>query len=695
MEATTKVGVVTGTVTALIGGIAAFIAYKEGHSDGHVHGLSEGFGLAERKFKGLEEKCNEMQEQIQNLKEFRERLEREGCERDRARAILEELYLFLKEKQIVSEDVCNELKSLVSHGQFDGFMQAMDNAIDVETEKCKAIRCEQTTGKIVFPVESGWFKDDCHISFGNGVTGVYVSPVFSGSILPDTYVLLSCPKLLEKIMELIPGWRIDKRENALKMRQIEFWSPVASWRRNIESELQDMELRGRGTEDLLYEYYKQKEEQYESYKLRVERDEKRLTTDAYDYDCICAAALAEMSGKTVKCDKVTFAKGLPWYCSNESEIDYEHGIVESKILDDYLTRKCLEVRDKIAAFLALLSDDDKKAMADRRAILSCIASGAPLYGTVVVKDGVPYVRFCDGICIRLLTPIDQFALYFEGDDFTVRTNDDLRKNLLAQLPNWDDTPISDARIDGMLRSFCGLMTEEKRGYSSLGSGLYVKSSLPAEGAVREFLRFKDAAKILCDNVLHDMSGRRILCQSIAPNHSGDSRFMVGVKICGEPLKDMSDTKVKMLCDAVAGGESLVTQSDELIKTLHDAVEDAQKRLEEFAKTRNAVLYCHGDLFPEVKTSRYYEKWKAFDRLATMPQLRVGDVVTGVVRNVKEYGAFIDFSGTSGLLHISEIRNGFVRDINEFLKVGQRVEVKIVDIDTVRGRISLSRKQLNA
>lgn len=75
----------------------------------------------------------------------------------------------------------------------------------------------------------------------------------------------------------------------------------------------------------------------------------------------------------------------------------------------------------------------------------------------------------------------------------------------------------------------------------------------------------------------------------------------------------------------------------------------------------------------------------------MPQLRVGDIVLGVVRNVKEYGAFIDFSGTSGLLHISEISNTFVSDINQFLKVGQCVSAKIISIDSSKGRISLSMK----
>ena len=60
---------------------------------------------------------------------------------------------------------------------------------------------------------------------------------------------------------------------------------------------------------------------------------------------------------------------------------------------------------------------------------------------------------------------------------------------------------------------------------------------------------------------------------------------------------------------------------------------------------------------------------------------------------RNYGAFIDFSGTSGLLHISEIRNAFVKDINTFLKIGQSVKVKIIDIDAAKGRIKLSMKQL--
>lgn len=73
--------------------------------------------------------------------------------------------------------------------------------------------------------------------------------------------------------------------------------------------------------------------------------------------------------------------------------------------------------------------------------------------------------------------------------------------------------------------------------------------------------------------------------------------------------------------------------------------------------------------------------------------QVGQVVTGKVVQIKEYGAFIELEpGLDGLVHISEVAHKRVDDIAEELTVGQTVEAKILDIDTERKRISLSIKQ---
>ena len=73
--------------------------------------------------------------------------------------------------------------------------------------------------------------------------------------------------------------------------------------------------------------------------------------------------------------------------------------------------------------------------------------------------------------------------------------------------------------------------------------------------------------------------------------------------------------------------------------------------------------------------------------------QVGQVVTGKVVQIKEYGAFIELEpGLDGLVHISEVAHKRVNDISEELTVGQTVEAKILEIDTERKRISLSIKQ---
>ncbi|MEK3975980.1 S1 domain-containing post-transcriptional regulator GSP13 [Psychrobacillus sp. FSL K6-1267] len=74
--------------------------------------------------------------------------------------------------------------------------------------------------------------------------------------------------------------------------------------------------------------------------------------------------------------------------------------------------------------------------------------------------------------------------------------------------------------------------------------------------------------------------------------------------------------------------------------------------------------------------------------------KVGDVVTGKVTGIQPYGAFVSLDEqTQGLVHISEITYGYVKEVGEFLTVGQEVEVKILEIDEEASKISLSIREL--
>ncbi len=69
------------------------------------------------------------------------------------------------------------------------------------------------------------------------------------------------------------------------------------------------------------------------------------------------------------------------------------------------------------------------------------------------------------------------------------------------------------------------------------------------------------------------------------------------------------------------------------------------------------------------------------------------VVYGIVRNITDYGAFIDLGGVDGFLYLNEITWGRITHPKEYLRVGDEVKVKIIDIDTEKERVSVSIKQL--
>jgi len=88
-----------------------------------------------------------------------------------------------------------------------------------------------------------------------------------------------------------------------------------------------------------------------------------------------------------------------------------------------------------------------------------------------------------------------------------------------------------------------------------------------------------------------------------------------------------------------------------------------------------------------------EEESSADRQALLDSLHEGQILTGVVKNLTDYGAFIDLGGIDGLLHITDISWKRVKHPSEVLTVGQDVNVKVLSFDNERNRVSLGMKQL--
>jgi small subunit ribosomal protein S1 len=88
-----------------------------------------------------------------------------------------------------------------------------------------------------------------------------------------------------------------------------------------------------------------------------------------------------------------------------------------------------------------------------------------------------------------------------------------------------------------------------------------------------------------------------------------------------------------------------------------------------------------------------EKERESQRQKTLENIEEGKIVEGVVKNITDYGAFIDLGGIDGLVHITDLSWGRVNHPSEMLTVGQKLKVKVMQFDKENQRVSLGLKQI--
>ena len=81
------------------------------------------------------------------------------------------------------------------------------------------------------------------------------------------------------------------------------------------------------------------------------------------------------------------------------------------------------------------------------------------------------------------------------------------------------------------------------------------------------------------------------------------------------------------------------------------------------------------------------------RQEILSQMEVGMILEGIVKNVTEFGAFVDLGGIDGLLHITDITWGRINHPSERISLGEKIKVKVIDFDVKNIKISLGMKQL--
>ena len=124
-----------------------------------------------------------------------------------------------------------------------------------------------------------------------------------------------------------------------------------------------------------------------------------------------------------------------------------------------------------------------------------------------------------------------------------------------------------------------------------------------------------------------------------------------------------------------------------VKNLDDLIgKTCQFKILKFNKKRGNIVLSRRALL---------EKERVEMRQETLKQLEEGAVMEGIVKNITDYGAFIDLGGVDGLLHITDMSWGRIAHPSEILSIGDKLKVKVLKYDRERERVSLGFKQTTA
>ena len=112
--------------------------------------------------------------------------------------------------------------------------------------------------------------------------------------------------------------------------------------------------------------------------------------------------------------------------------------------------------------------------------------------------------------------------------------------------------------------------------------------------------------------------------------------------------------------------------------------EIEAKIVEFDRQKNNIV---------LSRKAYMEEELSDERQEFLDDLEVGNIKEGVVSSIVNFGAFVDIGGMDGLVHVSELSWRHVENPNEVVKVGDKVDVKVLEIDNDKNRISLSIKQV--
>ena len=291
---------------------------------------------------------------------------------------------------------------------------------------------------------------------------------------------------------------------------------------------------------------------------------------------------------------------------------------------------------------------------------------------------------------------------------TPREKRDLQKSQLRPLANrrpelYEEDEFSSEEYERMLELYNGTLASIEEGEIVKAHVLEIRENLvvldigfKSEGTIplEEFkdmpdLKVGDEVEVLLEH-LEDQEGSVVLSKKKADFMRVWERIRVAYE-SDMPVEGTLVKKIKggvvvdlMGVDAFLPGSQIalrrVPNIDELLGHKYEfKIIKLNKRRRNIVVSRRVIL----------------EQERAGKREKLMKELSKDQVRKGVVKNITDFGAFIDLGGVDGLLHITDMSWGRISHPSEMVQIGMELEIKVLDIDWERERISLGLKQLQS
>ncbi|GJG88528.1 hypothetical protein tb265_37090 [Gemmatimonadetes bacterium T265] len=300
------------------------------------------------------------------------------------------------------------------------------------------------------------------------------------------------------------------------------------------------------------------------------------------------------------------------------------------------------------------------------------------------------------------------ASFGMGSGLTAREKRDLQRSQLRPLANrrpelYDEDEYSSDEYDAMVDMYNGTLASIEEGEIVKSRVLEIRDNMvvldigfKSEGTIplEEFkdlpdLKPGDEVEVLLEH-LEDAEGSVVLSKKKADFMRVWERIRVAYET-DQPVTGTLTKKIKggvvvdlMGVDAFLPGSQIalrrVPNIDDLLGQTYDfKIIKLNKRRRNIVVSRRVIL----------------EQERSGKREKLMKELSKDQIRRGVVKNITDFGAFIDLGGVDGLLHITDMSWGRIQHPTEMVQIGQELEIKVLDIDWDRERISLGLKQLQS